>query len=84
MTERIIEIIREETSMTLPPDTVINGDTDLISELHIDSLDMVMIIGDIEREFNVTIDNTMISGIRNVDQIKAKILELQTGQEAVK
>jgi acyl carrier protein len=77
MTERIIEIIREEASMTLSPDAVINEDTDLISDLHIDSIDMVMIIGDIENEYGITIDNAQITGIRTVRQIQAKIKELQ-------
>lgn len=81
MTERIIEIIREEASMTLSPDAVINEDTDLISGLHIDSLDMMLIIGDIEKEYGITIDNTQLVGIRTVSQIKAKIKELQGAAE---
>ena len=81
MTERIIEIIREEASMTLSPDAVINEDTDLISDLHIDSLDMMLIIGDIETEYDIKIDNAQLAGIRTVNQIKAKINELQEAAE---
>ena len=76
--EEIIKIIRDEASMTIEPDTEITSDTDLISDLHIDSLDMMLIIGDIEQKFDIVIDNTEIQNVRTVKDIANKISEMKS------
>ena len=49
--EKIIEIIRSEMDTLLDPDVEITPDMNLTSDLHVDSLDMVLIVDRIEEAF---------------------------------
>lgn len=71
--EKIIAIIRKIGELTIKEDMVITGDTDIISDLRFDSLDMVMIADEIEETFGVTIENDMIQEIRTVNDINEKL-----------
>ena len=71
--EKIIAIIRKIGELTIKEDMVINGDTDIISDLRFDSLDMVMIADEIEETFGVTIENDMIQEIRTVNDVNEKL-----------
>lgn len=76
-TEKIIEIIRNELDMFIPADAVITSDTDLIRDLHVDSLDLVVIIDTIEETFGVKINNDELTNIKTVRDIENKIHELE-------
>ncbi len=80
-TEKIIEIIKKEMDSIIDPDMEIATDMDLAADLHIDSLDMVLIIDDIEEEFGINIKTADMVGIRTIDDIQAKIKELQKSHE---
>ncbi|MBR4509770.1 MAG: acyl carrier protein [Ruminococcus sp.] len=71
--EKIIAIIRKIGELTIKEDMVITGDTDIISDLRFDSLDMVMIADEIEETFGVTIENDMIQEIRTVNDVNEKL-----------
>lgn len=77
--EKITEIIRNvyEQDVANPVGIEIKPDMDLILDLNIDSLDMVLIISDIEEEFGISIENEDISGIRTIEDIEKKIMELK-------
>lgn len=71
--EKIIAIIRKIGELTIKEDMVITGDTDIISDLRFDSLDMVMIADEIEETFGVTIENDMIQEIMTVNDVNEKL-----------
>lgn len=78
--EKIIEIIKREMETFIDADTEITPDMNLTSDLHIDSLDMVLIVDSIEEEFGIHIKTEDMSGIRTVNDIEKKIQELQKAQ----
>ncbi len=73
--DKIIEIIRDAMDTFLDDDIEITADMDLVTDLHADSLDKVLIIGNIEEEFGVDIKNDDFSNIRTVADIDKKISE---------
>jgi acyl carrier protein len=79
--EKIIEIIKEELDSELDPAVEITSDMDLAADLHIDSLDKVLIVGDIEKEFGIVFSNDDLSNVRTIDDISEKIDEIK-GREA--
>lgn len=74
--EKIIDIIRKEGELTIDKNLEITGDTDIVGELNFDSLDMVMIVGEIEGNFGITIENDMIQEIRTVNDLNNKVGQL--------
>ncbi len=58
--EKIIEIIKEELGSELDPAITIAPDLDLAADLHVDSLDKVLIVGDIEKAFEVVFTTTIL------------------------
>lgn len=76
-TEKIIEIIRREMGEFIDSDTEITAETNLIRDLHVDSLDLVAIVDTIEEEFDIKIKNDDMSNIRTVNDIDKKINELK-------
>lgn len=75
--ERIIDIIRDELVLELDANMKITPDMELAADLHVDSLNMVLIIGRIEEEFGVEIEYEEIADIRTIYDIDEKIKELQ-------
>ncbi|CDE45914.1 acyl carrier protein [Clostridium sp. CAG:411] len=75
--ERIIDIIRDELVLELDANMKITPDMELAADLHVDSLNMVLIIGRIEEEFEVEIEYEEIADIRTIYDIDEKIKELQ-------
>ena len=75
--ERIIDIIRDELVLELDANMKITPDMELAADLHVDSLNMVLIIGRIEEEFEVEIEYEEIADIRPIYDIDEKIKELQ-------
>lgn len=80
ITEKVIEIIRTEMGTLIPDDIEITPDMNLASELRVDSLDMVLIVDDIEEAFNIHIKTEDMTGIRTIADIEAKIKALQQTQ----
>ncbi len=76
-TEKIIEIVRNELDVFITPDTEITADTNLMRDLHVDSLDLVVIIDSIEETFGIKINNDELGGIKTVRDIENKIKELE-------
>lgn len=76
-TEKIIEIIRREMGEFIDSDAEITAETNLIRDLHVDSLDLVAIVDTIEEEFDIKIKNDDMSNIRTVNDIDKKINELK-------
>lgn len=79
--EKIIKIIRDELGSELDPSIQIEPDMDLAADLHVDSLDKVLIVGDIEKEFQVVFHNDDFANIRTINDIVEKIDEIK-GREA--
>lgn len=80
MTEKIIDIIRNEMDVFIDEGTEITADMNLASDLNVDSLDMVLVIEAIENEFGVNISNEDLYEIRTVSDLENKIKELQTAK----
>ena len=74
--KRIIEILKNEMTVFIEPDTPLDADTDIVNDLHVDSLDKVLIIGNIEEEFGVSFDNDQVAEIRTIGDIDALIGKL--------
>lgn len=79
-TDRIIEIIKNEMESYIDPDMEITPEMNLASDLHVDSLDMVLIVDTIEEEFGIHIKTEDMIGITTIEDIDAKIKELQGAQ----
>lgn len=75
--EKIIEIIKEELGSELDPDITITTDLDLAADLHVDSLDKVLIVGDIEKAFDIVFSNDDLSNVRTISDIVEKIDEIK-------
>ena len=75
--EKIIEIIKEELGSELDPDITITPDLDLSADLHVDSLDKVLIVGDIEKAFDIVFSNDDLSNVRTISDIVEKIDEIK-------
>lgn len=74
--EKIISIIKRVGEATIDPNLVITGDTDIVADLQFDSIDMVLIVGEIEEEFGISIENDMIQEIRTVNDLNEKVRQL--------
>ena len=57
----------------------IKEDQDLVTELGIDSLDMVEIIMGIEEEFGLKIDDKEVEGIKTVEDLIKKVENIMKG-----
>ena len=69
--EKICELIREQ----LPVDgKEISMDSRLVEDLGADSANVMMLIMDIESEYNITVDDNMLTDVRTVGDI-VKYLE---------
>ena len=69
MTERIIKAIRTCSKV----DIEITAQTSLRDDLHFDSLDTIMLINELESEFDITIDEVDFSKVRIVSDIAERI-----------
>ena len=74
--EKIISIIKRVGEATIDPNLVITGDTDIVADLQFDSIDMVLIVGEIEEAFGISIENDMIQEIRTVNDLNEKVSQL--------
>ncbi len=74
--EKIISIIKRVSEATIDPNLVITGDTDIVADLQFDSIDMVLIVGEIEEAFGISIENDMIQEIRTVNDLNEKVRQL--------
>lgn len=74
--EKIISIIKRVGEATIDPNLVITGDTDIVADLQFDSIDMVLIVGEIEEAFGISIENDMIQEIRTVNDLNEKVHQL--------
>ena len=74
--EKIISIIKRVGEATIDPNLVITGDTDIVADLQFDSIDMVLIVGEIEEAFGISIENDMIQEIRTVNDLNEKVRKL--------
>ena len=74
--EKIISIIKRVGEATIDPNLVITGDTDIVADLQFDSIDMVLIVGEIEEAFGISIENDMIPEIRTVHDLNEKVRQL--------
>lgn len=75
--QKIIEIIKKELDSELDPEIEITPDLDLAADLHVDSLDKVLIVGDIEKAFDIAFDNDDFSNIRTINDLNDKINEMK-------
>ena len=74
--EKIISIIKRVGEATIDPNLVITGDTDIVADLQFDSIDMVLIVGEIEDAFGISIENDMMQEIRTVNDLNEKVRQL--------
>ncbi len=71
--EKIIEIIESELSEPLPEGKVISSEDDLFDDLHLSSLDLIVIINDIETEFDISVNVEDLENVRTVADIEKRI-----------
>ena len=64
--EKIISIIKRVGEATIDPNLVITGDTDIVADLQFDSIDMVLIVGEIEEAFGISIVNDLNEKVRQL------------------
>ena len=74
--EKIISIIKRVGEATIDPNLVITGDTDNVADLQLDSIAMVLFVGEIEEAFGISIENDMIQEIRTVNDLNEKVRQL--------
>ena len=74
--EKIIEIIKSVGFDVAENDIEITSDTNIAGDLGQDSLDMVLIIGQLEEEFGVEIGNDAVQDIRTVGDIDKMLVGL--------
>ena len=70
--EKLASIIRKNTEWKED----IHPDDHLVNDLGIDSLDVLLIVGDLEDEFHITIDTDEIKEMKYVKDVVAKLEEL--------
>lgn len=70
--EKVISILSEQLGMD---EYEINGNSDFVNDLGMDSLDTVEIIMAVEKAFNLTIQDNEVEGIRTVNDLVKKIEE---------
>ena len=75
--ERIISLIANRLGYD---ETDINENQDFITELGVDSLDMVEIVMDIEKEFGLKVEDKDIPEIKTVGGLVKKVDELRMGR----
>lgn len=63
----IISKIKKELNREV--DQEITGDSLLREEISIDSLDMVLVIGDVEDTYGITIDEEVMARLETVDDV---------------
>lgn len=70
--ERVIKAIRQckKTKAGITCDSL------LAEDLDIDSFDILMLIGELEEEFDINIDENQLEGVTTVGDIVAKLEEL--------
>ena len=66
---KVMQIIKENCEKKID----LKVDTDLIEEAGIDSFGILMIIGALEDEFNIQIDETQFRDLRTVTEISAQL-----------
>ena len=71
--DQIISIIRNVGELTLSKDLEITGDTDIRTDIGFDSLDMVMIVDELEETFGITVENDMVQEIKTVNDLCRKV-----------
>lgn len=74
--EKIIEIIKNVGFDVAESNIEITADTNIVTDLGQDSLDMVLIVGQLEEVFGVAIENDVIQDIRTVGDMDKKLGEL--------
>ncbi len=68
MSEKIFETITEIISNKKGVEKTLISIDSTFDELGLDSLDAIELIADLEEEFNVTIPNTELQGIKSIRQ----------------
>jgi acyl carrier protein len=68
MSEKIFETITEIISTKKGVEKTLISIDSTFDELGLDSLDAIELIADLEEEFNVTIPNTELQGIKSIRQ----------------
>jgi acyl carrier protein len=75
--ERIISLLAYRLGYD---ETEINENQDFINDLGVDSLDMVEIVMDIEKEFGLKVEDKEIAEIKTVSDLIKKVDELRMGR----
>lgn len=73
MQDRVLEIIKE--SLNVEDDVNLTPETDIIMELDGDSLDVIEIVIDIEEEFDISIAEENLEGVRYIKDLLELIQE---------
>ena len=71
--DKIIEIIRTEADEEYK-DAEINADTDLQEDLDFNSLNMLVVVNEIEEEYSITIEIDDLKSIRTIGDIEKLVL----------
>ena len=77
MRERIINVLSEQLGVNK---SEISDESNLVNDLGADSLDVVEIIMALEKEFDLTIPDSEVDGIKTVGDLVKKAEKLNSGQ----
>lgn len=71
--EQIIEIIENEMEEPLEDGKKISLDDNLFDDLHLDSLNTIVIVNEIEEKFNITLNTDELANIKTVRDIEEMV-----------
>lgn len=77
MRERIINVLSEQLGVDK---SEISDESNLVNDLGADSLDVVEIIMALEKEFDLTIPDSEVDGIKTVGDLVKKAEKLNSGK----
>ena len=77
MRERIINVLSEQLGVNK---SEISDESNLVNDLGADSLDVVEIIMALEKEFDLTIPDSEVDGIKTVGDLVKKAEKLNSGK----
>ncbi|MGB0523349.1 MAG: acyl carrier protein [Flammeovirgaceae bacterium] len=77
LTQKLIEIIKEYIDDEHIDITTITPETHLLEDLKIDSAYLIEIILDVETEYDIVVDDTMLSKVTTLASVEKLILELK-------
>ena len=75
--ETVIDLISKNLEV---PKEKLNADTDIINDLDADSLDLVEMVMNIEDEFDIEIDDDVLSNLHTIGEVAEELENLDSNR----